>query len=651
MNYRKFLASLLMLLLPVAAEAKLPQLDEQAVTAKLQEIMNAHVTHKELNAEIVQRSFKTFLEVMDPGKVYFIKPDIQAWIEPNDELVQHAMAGINKGDYSTYELMHEAMIKAIDRRNEVEKRIADAELPKDPDVTEFKDLDWVDSTADLERRLLTLRALREQAFKELGDEMRDLSRQRVDKRRLNVEEDYVEGTDLEKRQFFLANVMKAVASSLDSHTAYFTPGEATQFMINVQQRLFGIGAQLRDDITGFSVVKIIEGGPAGQGKELQAKDRIIAVDGEPVVGMDILEVVELIRGEAGSNVVLTVVRAETDEAEKVTEKTLDVTITRGEVVLKETRIESDFEPFADGIIAYIKLFSFYQDSHSSSAADVALELEKLRKEHKVLGVVLDLRFNSGGMLSQAVSVTGLFISKGIVVSIKDSSGALQHLRDTDGKTIWDGPLMVLTNRASASASEIVAQTLQDYGRAIVVGDGSTYGKGSFQTFTLNHYRTGGVNPQGEYKVTRGCYYTVSGKSPQQLGVPSDIVVPGALSKMDVGERFSKYPLANDTIDPNFEDDLSDVPKGQRERIAQLYRFDLQEVSNQYKKHVDPLRKNSEKRIEKDKNYQQFLQELAQTELEMDEEPQLEFGKNDLQLTETLNLMKDLIVLIEHNKTT
>lgn len=634
------------LLFPFLGEAKLPELDEPAVSMKINEIMQAHVSHKTLDTTIVKRALQNFLEVMDPGKTYFLKSEIQAWLEPDEELLEHALSAMQRDDYSVFELMHNTMIRAIKRRGELELRVAERTTPKDVNVKEFKDLDWASSATELEERLLKLRALREEALVKLDEEKQELAKQRMNKRRITFEDDYVEGSYDEQRRFFLANVLKAVASALDSHTAYFTPGEATQFMISVQQRLFGIGAQLRDDITGFSVVKIIEGGPASQGKLLQVNDRIIAVDAEPVVGMDIIDVVEQIRGKGGTQVLLTVVRETSAEPEIKKEETLEIPITRGEVVLKETRIESNYEPFADGIIAYLHLYSFYQDSHSSSAGDLALELEKLKRDHKVKGIVLDLRFNSGGMLAQAVAVTGLFISKGIVVSIKDGDGKLQHLRDTDGKTLWDGPLIVLTNKASASASEIVAQTLQDYGRALIIGDDSTYGKGSFQTFTLNNYRQGGVNPQGEYKVTRGRYYTVSGKSPQQTGVSSDIVVPGPLSQLDIGEEYSKFPLSNDTISPHFEDDLEDVPPSQRERIARLYRFDLETVTNNYRQHRERLRDNSSKRIEKNNAYQYFLKQIKEERIDAEGELPTEMTRNDLQLTETYNIMKDLIILHE-----
>jgi carboxyl-terminal processing protease len=313
--------------------------------------------------------------------------------------------------------------------------------------------------------------------------------------------------------------------------------------------------------------------------------------------------------------------------------------------LKETRFETAYEPFGDGVIAYIRLFSFYQDPDYSSTDDINKEIEKLRKEHNVKGIILDLRSNTGGLLPQAIGVSGLFITKGIIAAIKDSTGQVQYLRELNGTAAWDGPLIVLVNRISASASEIVAQSLQDYGRALIVGDDHTYGKGSFQTFTLNSDKSGDVNPEGEYKVTRGRYYTVSGKTPQMTGVLSDVVVPGALSYVDVGEKYNKYPLDNESIKPNFEDDLSDVPYLERAKIKALYRFNLQKKLDLYGPYLETLKKNSAYRIEHNKNYQAFIKEIQKDE-PGEEEVELAFGQNDLQLTETYNIMKDLILLQE-----
>jgi carboxyl-terminal processing protease len=410
-------------------------------------------------------------------------------------------------------------------------------------------------------------------------------------------------------------------------------------MIQLQQRLFGIGAQLRDDLNGFTVVKIIEGGPASRNTGLKANDRIIAINGEPVVGLEITEAVELIRGEEGSLVTMTVLRPNPEKEEK-----LEITIIRGEVVIKEARIESKVVPFGDGVIAHITLHSFYQDPLRSSASDIFEEINKIHNEHLLKGVILDLRLNAGGILPQAVAVTGLFITKGIVCSIKDNHGDIEHLRDIDSRIAYDGPLIVLTSKASASASEIVAQTLQDYGRAIIVGDEHTYGKGTFQTITFDGDHNGRINPKGEFKVTRGKYYTVSGKSPQLVGVVPDIVIPGFYSETELGERHTKNPLANDSIAENFNDDLSDVPVNQRDQISWLYRFNLQPKIKTYTRHLPLLRKNSQIRIENESFYQSFLTQLKEEDIKL-ERVEL-FVKFDPQLHEAINVMKDLILLLK-----
>jgi len=627
----------------LAADAKPPVIDTQGAGAKIQEIMESHVSHKNLTPTLIKRSLVNFVEELDPTKTYFVESDIKVWLDPNDETVNEVLKQVKRNDFSTYMQIYETMLSAIDRRNQLETMIDMNALPEKVDANQFKDLDWVKSEQDLLARIMEVRSLQIQTSKRLNDELQEKSIQRIQKQRKKYEEELLNCDPTYREQLVLSKVLKAFASSMDTHTSYFTPEEAQQFLINVQQRLFGIGAALRDDINGFRVIKVVEGGPADRGGELKKDDLIIAVDGEPVVGMSIIDAVGLIRGEKDTPVKLTVIRNDIDD-EDAKEETLDITVIRGEVVLKETRYEVSYEPFGNGVVAYLKLFSFYQDPENSSAEDLTRELEKIKEDHRVLGVVLDLRNNSGGMLSQAVAVTGLFITKGVVVSIKDDSGRVQHLRDLDGRTIWNGPLIVLINRGSASASEIVAQTLQDYGRAIIVGDDHSFGKGSFQTFTLNASGQGEINPEGEYKVTRGRYYTVSGKSPQLVGVLSDIEVPGALSESEIGEQYAKFPLETDKIEPNFDDDLSDVPFFQRAKLSNLYKFNLQPKLTMYEDYIPVLKSNSGTRIENNKNYQAFLEEVNKQDLNYDPESDKQYGKNDLQLIEAMNIMKDLILL-------
>ncbi|MDB6081988.1 MAG: tsp3, partial [Chlamydiia bacterium] len=471
-----------------------------------------------------------------------------------------------------------------------------------------------------------------------------MAMQRIAKRREKIEEEFCSKDKKYTDQVLCTYILKAFTSSLDAHTNYFTPQEAAQFLIAVQQKLLGIGVQLRDDVDGFSVTKIIEGGPADKVKDLKVKDKIIAVNGEPVIGLDVIEVIDRIRGQDGTDVMLRVVR-EVGQDGKKQQELKDIRIKRGEVVLKEARLEYEAQPFADGAIAYLHLHAFYQDSDSSSSEDIEKAFEEMRKKYKIYGVVLDLRFNGGGVLAQAVAVTGLFINKGVVVSIKDENGVVHHLRDLDSKRMWGGPLIVLTNRGSASAAEIVAQTLQDYGRALVVGDDHTYGKGSFQTFTLTGTNPNSIDPQGEYKVTRGCYYTVSGKTPQLVGVRADIEVPSGLSALDIGEMYGKYPLENDSIPPNFEDSLGDVPLFQREKIRLLYRTDLQKVETKYRESLAQLRKNSEARQKQNKAYQRFLSSTKDADNDMEDIDRSE-KYPDYQLYESMDVMKDFITLLQ-----
>ena len=643
MKYAKHVFFVLFIFFLSLAEARVPQLTPRDARSKIEEILKSHATHHKLSTELMKRALVNYIDELDPGKTYFIETDITKWLTPSDELLESTTKDFKNELFTSFEEIHEVMICAIARRNGLEGKIDNSKLPQKVQTSEFKDITWTRSEDELFDRLSRIRALQIDAAERLGQETKQQFLQRISKRRYSREEELITHSPAIRRQVVLSYTLKAISSSLDSQTAYFTPAEASQFMIQVQQRLYGIGAQLRDDLNGFTVVRLLDDGPASIGNKLKVGDRIIAVNEEPVVGMELIDAVELIRGPQGTRISLTVIRTKTQDEVKKEEK-LTVDITRGEVVLKETRYETAYEPFGNGVIGYIHLFSFYQDSKSSSSSDLQHAIEELKKDHNLKGIILDLRNNGGGLLPQAVAVTGLFIKKGVVVSVKDNTKEIQRLRNIEAKAVWDGPLVVLTNRASASAAEIVAQTLQDYGRALIVGDAETYGKGTFQTFTLEASNFGKVNPKGEYKVTRGRYYTVSGKSPQLVGVKPEIIVPGILSQMEIGERYSKFPLPNDKIDASFDDDLSDIPPIHRAQINRLYKFDLQSVLSTYQPYIETLRKNSEKRIQFNPNYQNFLKELEKKEF-MSESIEI-FGQSDLQVQETMNLMKDLIILLQ-----
>jgi carboxyl-terminal processing protease len=639
MKFRDILLVLSLLFTPLAASTKPPELTPRDTRVKIEEILRAHATYHTLTQELVERCFENFLHELDPNYSYLIEPEILTWTKPSPQLLAQTLEGFKKENFSAFEDIHAVMLKAIERRRELEKKISGTTPPTEVDSSEFKDMTWVKTPEELETRLLRIKGLQlKTAEKVLDAETKQNFLSRLDKRRLAKEEELICSNPNHRKPLVLSYVLKATSSALDSQTNYFTPAEANQFMIQVQQRLFGIGAQLRDDLNGFTIVRIVESSPVSQHPEVQINDRIIAINKEPVIGLDITDAVELIRGPQGTPVHLTLLRKKEDK----TEEKYDVEIVRGEIVLKESRLESSVEPFGDGVIGVVKLYSFYQDPNFASSTDLLEAIKTFKKDHQLKGIILDLRNNAGGLLTQAVSVAGLFMKKGVVVSVKDNTGFIQKLRNIESNIAWDGPLVILTNKTSASAAEIVAQSLQEYGRALVVGDPQTYGKGTFQTFTLEASHYGKVNPKGEYKVTRGRYYTVSGKSPQLIGVPPDIVVPGFFSEMEIGEKHSKYPLEPDQIAASFDDDLSDIPLIHRQHVSLMYKYDLQSILTTYQPYLDTLKKNSADRLKQNKNYQNFLQALSKKEFS-----QLpSFGQSDLQLQESVNIMKDLLMLMQ-----
>lgn len=645
--FKSLMLTCLCYCLPLSA--RLPQIEPKEAQGKINEMLHAHVSHKKMDKEVAKRALLNYVELLDPSKTYFLESDVKQWVEPTDQMLTQLLKEYQQADYKLFAEIQRTMGKAIMRRREWAPTLEKEEYHKKVDIHAFKDLKWAKSEEELKERILQIRTLQKHAVEKLEPDLQATSFQRIAKRQARNEDEILEEDPIKRQRLLLMNLLKATASALDAHTSYFSPDEADQFMISVQQRLFGIGAQLRDDINGFTITKLVEGGPAARSGLVKAKDKIIAVNGEPVVGMDVTDAVELIRGEANTPVVLTVLRMFSDEVGGVEvipphEHRVDVQLQRGEVVIQEARYERALIPFGNGVIAYIHLHSFYQDPDHSSAEDLKREMESIEKEHQLLGVLVDLRGNTGGLLTQAVAVTGLFISKGIVVSIQDEEGDVQHLRTLEGRAIWGGPLVILTDRTSASASEIVAQALQDYGRAIIVGDDRTYGKGSFQTFTLNTGKNGSVNATGEYKVTRGRYYTVSGKTPQLVGVQADLVIPGPYSEIDVGEKFLKYPLENNAIESNFDDQLLDIPPMQRQAVRMLYQYKAEPKSERYRQWLPRLQANSKLRIHDNKRYQEFLEELKKKSHDSEEEAgEFLLSRSDFPLEEAIHSLQDLIL--------
>ena len=348
--------------------------------------------------------------------------------------------------------------------------------------------------------------------------------------------------------------LNAITIYFDPHTGYFSPREKETFDIQMSGKLEGIGARLQSDGEKTSITEIVPGGPAWKQGALEAKDIILKVaqgetDAESVdvMGWDIDDVVSKIRGPKDTKVTLTVRKA--DGSEKL------ITITRDVVIMEEGFAKSlilNENSAPKDQIGYIYLPKFYADFESgrtNCATDVANEVAKLKKE-SVKGIILDLRNNGGGSLRDVVTMSGLFIEEGPIVQVKSRDRATEVLRDNDSRVQWDGPLIVMVNGFSASASEILAAALQDYGRAVIVGSTCTYGKGTVQRFfdLDNAASNESVKPLGEMKMTIQKFYRITGKTTQLDGVTPDIVLPDFYNLLQNGESENDFPLASTTID-------------------------------------------------------------------------------------------------------
>lgn len=370
--------------------------------------------------------------------------------------------------------------------------------------------------------------------------------------------------------------LAALSRSYDPHSEYLDPDALENFQISMKLSLVGIGAVLRSEDGYAQVVELVPGGPAEKSGRLSVKDKISAVaqgDGEfvDVFDMELDDVVKMIRGKKGTTVRLQTIPADAvDPSQRAV-----VAIVRDKVELKQQEAKAEVIERAgtDGRperLGWLTLPSFYADMErgagsrdaKSTTRDVAILIERLKKE-KIEGLVIDLRTNGGGSLEEAINLTGLFIKDGPVVQTKDAQGNITVSRDRDPRMAYDGPLVVLTSRLSASASEIFAGALQDYNRAIIVGDKSTFGKGTVQTMLdLGRFMTPiGGKPQsaGALKLTIQQFYLPSGRSTQLRGVQSDIVLPSLTDQEDIGESSLPGPLPYDEVAPLRIDKFADAP--------------------------------------------------------------------------------------------
>ena len=624
----------------------------QDVVEMSRDMVRLHPSFHSINSELLQRVIERFIFQLDPMKLYFLKDEVSFWLSLSPDKLEEIKRDFSIGQFPVFS-------KLLDLRNHAKKRHEEAvreakliPLQERKKIGLIDELSWAASREELVQRMGAIDLLQEQTIARFDKGLQEKAKERIEKRKRMLCDHFSYQTEEEKEKILSTIMLKAFASALDSQTAYFTPAEAKLFMSDVQQRIFGIGVLFRDDIDGFTVVELVKGGPAEKQGKLKKNDKVVAVNGEPILGDDMLEVVDKIRGLDGTYVTLQISR-ETPSSNQIKRDLFDITIRRGAVVVQEERVSSKILSPSSGSLGYVRLHTFYLDEKSSSSNDVMKAIVDLKNKYHIHGLILDLRGNPGGVLQQAVDLCGLFLDTALVCSVREHETFFPFW-NLQTKKVWSGPLLVLVDRTSASASEIVAQTLQDWGRAVIVGDDRTFGKGSFQMVSFAVDSSAPINPKGEFKITRGRYYTTSGKSPQLIGVHSDIEVCSPYRFMKIGEEFSHYPLSTDTIPSFFEEPQLFTPEGlnQTSEEGWFSKLAAKVFSNKKFQKKDAflqnellfLKKNSRNRLSQSKDYQNYVQFLQKAESREEDSSSLKTEDPewaDFQLNEAIEIVNDM----------
>lgn len=429
--------------------------------------------------------------------------------------------------------------------------------------------------------------------------------------------------DLDRNDWFSVYI-NSITARFDPHTNYFAPEEKERFDVNMSGTLEGIGARLQKKNDYTEISELISGGPAWRGKELEAGDLIVKVaqgSAQPVdvVGMRLDDVVKKIKGPKGTEVRLTVKKV--DGTIKV------ISIIRDIVEIEETYAKSSIvnkNGLNYGVIYLPKFYINFENKDGRDAGkDIALEVERL-KQAKVDGIVLDVRDDGGGSLSTVVDIAGLFIEQGPIVQIKSSGRKKEVLYDRDKKLEWDGPLVIMVNSFSASASEILAAAIQDYKRGVIIGSKQTYGKGTVQNvIDLNQFvRSNELGDLGALKTTTQKFYRINGGSTQLEGVSSDVVMPDRYAYLKMGERDVENAMPWDKIDAaeynvwNNNANFNKAILHSKERIAANPQFklieenakwiDIRSKENEYSLNIDKFRKSQNAIEEKAKKFKPIL---------------------------------------------
>ena len=649
-----------------------------------------HYNPKIINDDFSLKVFDDFIDAVDSQKRFFLESDIQILSEYKLLIDDQ----INSSDITFFNVTFDILKKRI---SEVEGFYEDIlNQPFDFNVDEDINLDYenlsyasnIDELRNLWRKRLKLSTL--DAFaskKEINEDKIDQeenqlkSDEEIEKEsRLSTKENLKDffqfNSELERTDWF-SLYLNSIVTQYDPHTTYLAPEAKEVFDQNISGKFQGIGARLSKRKQQVEIVEVIIGGPVWRDNLLNVGDIIISVaqseDEEPteISLMKLSDATDLIKGEKGTNVYLTVKRVDGGIEQ--------IVVTRDIVELEETYAKSSIIKDESSKYGLINLPRFYVDfddyGERNAATDLKKEILNL-KSKGINGLILDLRNNGGGSLKTVVDITGFFIEKGPVVQVKSIGGRREILRDNDPSIIWDGPLVVLVNEFSASASEILAAALQDYNRAIILGSNQTYGKGTVQNIIdLNNVISGSTyGDLGSLKITTDKFYRVNGGSTQLEGVKSDITFPNRYSYIDIGERDLENPLNWDKIDParyNSLDKMFNYSKlisNSNERIRNSEFFSLidehaswvrsqqddKTISleyNTYKNDLDMSKLQNDKlkiidNFKSTYNFQwNFVDELDDSSYNNDmkeiRDRWIESLQKDIYVNEAMNLLKDL----------
>lgn len=619
-------------------------LKKSDVRETFEEMLGFHVEHTEMHPLLLRRAIKIYLEQFDSSKMYLLEGEAKAFFQFSQKKLEKGVLRYRSDDLVDFIEMNTLIQKVISRtktwREEMQKELILSAQNVNPSHGKTY-LSFAKNETQLRSRInkQLIRILIEEKQLNQMEEWSPADREKIfalwEKRFQRREAPYLATDALQEHNISL-HTLRALAKSLDAHTSYFSPEEAREMRVALEKQFEGVGVILRESIDGIVIEDFVKGGPAELSGKVHAGDQILQINGQPVAGMSYDEILNAMRG--GGKELRLGLRSKRDP------KMREVILVREKIMMNDERLQFRSHPCGNGHIGILTLPSFYEGGHLSNAErDMREAIKKLKKQAPLKGIILDMRENAGGFLLQAVKVSSLFITKGVIVISKYSRGEIKYLRNLDGRMYFDGPLIILTSKASASAAEIVAQALQDYGVALIVGDEQTYGKGTIQYQTVTDKEA-----KAFYKVTVGRYYTVSGRSTQIEGVKADLVVPTAFSSYKIGERFLEYPLSSDQVAAAYVDPLTDIDYRSRMWFQKNYLPNLHKPQERWQKLLPRLQENSKQRLAKDKNFISFIKtqekKVGRSPRAFQKDEQPPWGHEDLQMTEALNIIKDMIAL-------